>query len=187
LDLQSRDDELAGFGWRRASVWEKSVMSTRRTVLKLFAATAVVSGVASFEVLAQIRATAQTAAVPAADRIGLKGYDPVAYFTLSTPTPGLAAYEVAYDGVRYHFANARHRDMFKANPDRYAPQFGGACANNLANGVRRESDPTIWVIINDKLYVFAGAPGADRFRREGETAALKAEANWKTLRDAPSQ
>jgi hypothetical protein len=53
--------------------------------------------------------------------------------------------------------------------------------------VRRESDPTIWVIINDKLYVFAGAAGADRFRREGEIAALKAATNWKTLKDTPSQ
>ena len=67
------------------------------------------------------------------------------------------------------------------------PQFGGNCANNMANGVRRDSDPTIWVIVNDKLYVFAGAPGADRFRREGETAALKAVANWRTLRNTPSQ
>lgn len=163
-------------------------MSTRRNVLKLFAATAVVSGaVVSFEVFAQIRATAQAAAAPSADRVGLKGYDPVAYFTLSKPTVGLADYEYVYDGVRYHFANARHRDMFKANPEKYAPQFGGVCANNLANGVRRESDPTIWVIINDKLYVFAGAAGADRFRREGEVAALKAATNWKTLKDTPSQ
>jgi YHS domain-containing protein len=91
-------------------------MSTRRNVLKLFAATAVVSGaVVSFEVFAQARATAQAAA-PAADRVGLKGYDPVAYFTLSKPTVGLADYEYVYDGVRYHFANARHRDLFKANP-----------------------------------------------------------------------
>jgi YHS domain-containing protein len=163
-------------------------MSTRRNVLKLFAAAAVVGGAAaSIEGLAQVRATAQTATAPAGERIGLKGYDPVAYFTLSTPTPGLAEYEAVYDGVRYHFANARHRDMFKANPEKYAPQFGGACANNMANGVRRESDPTIWIIVGDKLYVFAGAAGAERFRREPETAALKASANWRNLKDTPSQ
>lgn len=163
-------------------------MSTRRTSLKLLAATVVAGiAVAAIDVPSQVRATAQTRPAPATDRIGIKGYDPVAYFTLSTATPGVAEYEYVYDGVRYRFASARHRDMFKANPDRYAPQFGGACANNMANGVRRESDPTIWVIVNDKLYVFAGAAGADRFRKEGESAALKASANWRTLKDAPGQ
>ena len=162
-------------------------MSTRRNVLKLVAGAAIVGGVAgSIQVLAQARAVAQTNP-PATDRIALKGYDPVAYFTLSTPTAGVAEYNHVYDGVRYYFANSRHRDMFKANPEKYLPQFGGNCANNMANGVRRDSDPTIWVIVNDKLYVFAGAPGADRFRREGETAALKAVANWRTLKNTPSQ
>jgi len=104
-----------------------------------------------------------------------------------TPTPGVAEYDYVYDGVRYYFANARHRDLFKANPDKYAPQFGGNCANNMANGVRRDSDPTIWVIVGERLYVFAGAAGADRFRKEGETAALKAASNWQTLKDTPSQ
>lgn len=166
-------------------------MSTRRNALRLLAAVAVVGGaVAAIDGLPYRRATAQTATppgAPAADRIGLKGYDPVAYFTLSTPTPGLAEYEYVHDGVRYLFANARHRDMFKANPDKYAPQFGGNCANNMANGVRRDSDPTIWVIIGDKLYVFAGTAGADRFRKDAETAALKAAENWRTVKNTPSQ
>jgi YHS domain-containing protein len=162
-------------------------MSTRRNVLKLIVGAAIVGSVAgSIGALAQVGAAAQTNP-SATDRIALKGYDPVAYFTLSTPTPGVAEYDYVHDGVRYFFANARHRDLFKANPDKYAPQFGGACANNMANGVRRESDPTVWVIVGDKLYVFAGAAGAERFRQDAQTAAIKAAANWKTLKDAPSQ
>ena len=51
----------------------------------------------------------------------------------------MAEYDYVYDGVRYFFANARHRDLFRANPEKYAPQFGGNCANNMANGQRRES------------------------------------------------
>ena len=65
-------------------------MSTRRKVLKLLAGAAIVGGVAgAIDVSAQVRAAAQTNP-PASDRIALKGYDPVAYFTLSTPTPGVA-------------------------------------------------------------------------------------------------
>lgn len=162
-------------------------MSTRRDILSVIAIVAAAGSVAvSINALAQVRAAAQTV-VPASARLSLKGYDPVAYFTLSTPTPGLAEYEYVYDGVRYLFANARHRDVFKSNPDKYAPQFGGSCAMNMANGVMRESDPTIWVIANGSLYVFAGTGGAERFRKDAETAALRATANWKTLKDTPSQ
>lgn len=150
-------------------------MSTRRRFLRVMACAAVVGSAAG-----PIRAFAQ-------ERLALKGYDPVAYFTLSTPTLGLTEYEYVLDGVRYRFASARHRDMFKANPDKYAPQFGGSCAMNMANGTQRESDPTVWVISNGNLYVFAGTGGAERFRQEAQANAAKAAANWKTLRNTLSQ
>ncbi len=159
-------------------------MSTRRNVLMIVAAAAVVGGAVG--ALAEVRAVAQNS-TPVTERLGLKGYDPVAYFTLSTPTPGVADYEYVYDGVRYRFANARHRDMFKANPDKYAPQFGGSCAMNMSAGVRREADPTIWVISDGNLYVFAGTGGAERFRQDARSNAVKAAANWKTLKNTPSQ
>jgi YHS domain-containing protein len=121
------------------------------------------------------------------DRLGLKGYDPVAYFTLSAPTPGVAQYEYVYDGSRYRFANARHLAMFKANPEKYAPQFGGLCANNMSNGVRRESDPAVWIIANDRLYVFAGTAGRDRFRLDPTILGARAASNWRDLKNTTSQ
>ena len=162
------------------------MMSTRRNIL-IVTASAVVGGAAgSLGALAQA-GTVAPGSPPAAERLGLKGYDPVAYFTLSTPTPGIPQYEYAYDSVRYRFANARHLELFKANPDKYAPQFGGSCAMNMSNGVRREADPSLWVISNGNLYVFAGATGQERFRQNPNEAAARAAANWKTLRNMPSQ
>jgi YHS domain-containing protein len=161
-------------------------MFTRRNVLAVTAAAVVGGAVGSMAAFAEVRSVAQ-AATPTTERLGLKGYDPVAYFTLATPTPGIAEYEYVYDGVRYRFANARHRDLFKANPEKYAPQFGGSCAMNMSNGVRREADPTVWVISNGNLYVFAGAGGAERFRQDPQVAATKAATHWKTLKNAPSQ
>lgn len=158
-------------------------MPTRRTALLLMVSAAAVGGaIGSFAALAQNQATAQTQ-----ERIGLKGYDPVAYFTLSMPTPGVAQYEYVFDGVRYRFANAHHRDLFKANPEKYAPQFGGSCAMNMSSGVRREADPTVWVISNGNLYVFAGTGGASRFKQDASAAAARASENWKTLKNTPSQ
>lgn len=156
-------------------------MSTRRVFLWALAGGAVVgSGLGARPAMAQ-------SSPAAAERLGLKGHDPVAYFTLGAPTPGLAEFETVWDGVRYRFANARHRDMFAASPEKYAPQFGGACAMNMANGNRREADPTIWIISNGHLYVFASQPGSERFRLDADANALKASANWKTIGRTPSQ
>src|SRR6185503_6727137 len=117
----------------------------------------------------------------------LKGYDPVAYFTDGKPTEGAAQYELAFDGQRYRFANAQHRDLFKANPDKYAPQFGGLCAMNLSRGVKRESDPHNWVISNGNLYVFASETGQQNFINEAEATAARASANYKTLKTSATQ
>jgi YHS domain-containing protein len=123
----------------------------------------------------------------APERLALKGYDPVAYFTEGKPIAGLPEFEVVWDGQRYRFATARHRDMFKADPEKYAPQFGGACAMNMANGVRRESDPSNWVISNGRLYVFAGTAGIERFRQDPLNASQSAEANWQTIKKTVTQ
>lgn len=156
-------------------------MSTRRAFLSAMAAAAIAGGMAGAPpALAQSRP-------PAAERLGLKGYDPVAYFTLGTATPGVATYELVWDGVRYRFANARHRDLFRADPDRYAPQFGGQCAMNMANGNVRESDPTIWTISDGRLYVFASTAGSERFREQAGANAARAAANWQGLKNAPTQ
>lgn len=122
-----------------------------------------------------------------AARLGLKGYDPVAYFTLGAPTPGSTDYELVWDGVRYRFVSSRHRDLFRADPDKYAPQFGGQCAMNLANGNLRESDPTIWTISNGRLYVFASTAGSDRFREDTGANATRANGNWQNLKKATNR
>jgi len=116
--------------------------------------------------------------------LALKGYDPVAYFTDGKPTPGAAEFELAFDGQRYRFASAQHRDLFKANPDKYAPQFGGLCAMNLSRGVKRESDPHNWVISNGNLYVFAGETGQQNFAKDAEATAARAAAQFKALKTA---
>src|SRR5262245_27675136 len=64
--------------------------------------------------------------------LAIKGYDPVAYFTDGKPVRGAAEFEFEWDDRRWRFASAEHRDLFKASPVRYAPQFGHYCAMALA-------------------------------------------------------
>ena len=116
-------------------------------------------------------------------RVVLKGYDPVAYFTEGKPTKGDPKYTYDWDEGRYYFASDKHLAMFKSDPERYAPQFGGYCTGSMSRGVRNEGDPEGWVINDGKLYVF----GAGQYRETAlkDPAYLPAripaaQKNWKS-------
>src|SRR5580698_5348670 len=110
---------------------------------------------------------------PAPSRLALKGYDPVAYFTDGKATPGDPQYETAYDGTRYRFASAKHLELFKADPDRYAPQFAGSCAAGIAMGMKVEAEPESWMIVDGKLFVFSSAKSRDAM--EADAAGMMAK------------
>jgi hypothetical protein len=46
------------------------------------------------------------APVNATDGVGLKGYDPVAYFANGQPTKGTSQYRFQWKGISYRFASA---------------------------------------------------------------------------------
>lgn len=125
-------------------------------------------------------ALAQPARPP--QKLAIKGFDPVAYFTDGKPTPGLEAYQLSWDGQIYRFASAQHRDLFKGNPDKYAPQFGGSCTMNLARGNRIEADPHNWIISDGNLYMFAGPAGPGNFAKDPRNNAARAATNWQRLK-----
>jgi len=86
--------------------------------------------------------------------LGAKGYDVVAYFTEGKPVQGTDKHEFVYGGVTWRFANANHQQMFAANPEKYAPQYGGFCSWGAANGKLFDIDPANgWTIVNGKLYL----------------------------------
>ena len=105
------------------------------------------------------------AAGPAAP-LAIKGYDPVAYFTMQRATPGTGRFEYQWDEYTWRFASAAHRDLFKADPARYAPQFANFCAVALARGEVKEANPEYWLISDGKLYLFGKSYGPDLFRKD---------------------
>jgi YHS domain-containing protein len=109
--------------------------------------------------------------------LAIKGYDPVAYFDAGKPTLGLAEIEYEHDGLRYRFASAEHRELFKVNPANYAPQFGNFCARALAKGLLVIADPQHWLIHDGKLYVFGSPPPAGPVLFQKELAANITKAN----------
>ena len=111
-----------------------------------------------------------------ANGVGLHGYDPVAYFTDGKPMRGVPEIEeYEWGGLRYRFSRAEHRELFKADPQRYAPQFGNFCAMALSKGELVEADPENWLISDGKLYIFGKPVGPGLFR--GDLANNIAKAN----------
>lgn len=115
-------------------------------------------------------------------RTAIRGYDPVAYFTMEKPVKGDPAFSHVWDGTRYLFANSKHRDMFVADPDRYAPQFTGYCTGGLAKGHKVEANPENWVISNGMLFVFFSQGARESFIKDPAATKSRAEATWQRIR-----
>jgi YHS domain-containing protein len=57
--------------------------------------------------------------------LAIKGYDPVAYFNQGKSLKGSEELTYQWMGGEWRFASAEHLDLFKSNPEKYAPQYGG--------------------------------------------------------------
>lgn len=115
------------------------------------------------------------------DKVAIRGYDTVAYFTDGKPTKGSPDFESVWLGARWRFASAAHRDLFATRPEAYAPRFGGFCAGAIAMGVTVRPDPEAWIIVDGKLYLNGDKAGLVDFRRDTAGNIQKAEEGWKAL------
>jgi len=86
--------------------------------------------------------------------VAVSGYDTVSYFQGDgKPVLGNANFKVKHDGAVYHFSSQANADTFKANPDAYAPQYGGHCAWAMSRGALAPGDATLYKIHDGKLYL----------------------------------
>lgn len=85
--------------------------------------------------------------------LALKGHDAVAYFTEGAPVPGRADIAFRWRDATWRFASVAHRDAFAAEPERYAPRYGGYCAFALSRGFIADVDPAAWAIDRGGLYL----------------------------------
>ncbi len=129
-------------------------------------------------------ATAQNASPIAGERVALRGYDPVSYFTEGKPEKGSSEFTFAFDDTTYWFKSAEHRAQFAADPERYAPQFDGYCAIQVSRGAKVEPDPEAWSITDGKLYVFSIKEGVPMFQQQTAGIVEKAGENWQKLHAA---
>jgi YHS domain-containing protein len=87
------------------------------------------------------------------DGVAVRGHDPVAYFKDGKPARGSAEHRFVHKGSTFHFASKANRDAFAAEPERYAPQYGGFCAFGMASGYKAAIDPAAFTVREGKLYL----------------------------------
>jgi YHS domain-containing protein len=85
--------------------------------------------------------------------IAINGYDTVAYITEGKPVEGSDAYTHSWKGVTWRFASAENKALFEANPEKYAPQYGGFCAYAVAKGSTAKTEPDAFTVVDNKLYL----------------------------------
>lgn len=108
----------------------------------------------------------------------IDGYDAVAYFTEGQPLEGSDEFSFDYQGATWKFASREHLEMFKANPEAYAPQYGGYCAYAVAKGDTASAQPDLWTIHNGKLYLNYNRRINEEFRNDIDAFIRQADENW---------
>lgn len=110
----------------------------------------------------------------------LDGYDTTAYFD-GVAAEGTDTFNVTWKGALWRFATAEDAATFEADPEAYAPQFGGYCTRAMSLGREVPADPEVWRIHNGKLYVFFAPRGGRIFDGERDAMIALAQAHWDTL------
>ncbi|MEY4918163.1 MAG: hypothetical protein RL616_2076 [Verrucomicrobiota bacterium] len=113
--------------------------------------------------------------------VAIQGYDPVAFFTDSKPVKGDEKFLVKHDGAIYFFASKEHKDLFKADPAKYTPEFGGYCAYGVSRNKLVEIDVDAFQIVDGKLLLQYSKGVRDDFNKDGKSNLAKANANWPAL------
>jgi len=123
-------------------------------------------------------AFAGEAPVFSTDDGAIRGYDPVAYFTLGEPTRGRDQFTASWQAATYKFASAANLELFKTDPAAYAPQYGGYCAYAVAKGATAGTVPEAWTIVDGKLYLNYSLAVQQRWRKDVPGYIEAANRNW---------
>lgn len=117
-----------------------------------------------------------------AEGAAVGGYDVVAYHTQNSPALGSSEFTSMYQGVEWRFASAANRDLFAADPAKYAPAYGGWCSAGASKGKKVPTQPDLFAIVDGQLYLNS-SPAAHEglFLKDTAGVISKGESNWKRI------
>ncbi|NIZ14274.1 YHS domain-containing (seleno)protein [Phaeobacter sp. HF9A] len=125
----------------------------------------------------------------------VSGYDVVAYRDLTqapvgqdqpAPVAGHNDITADYNGATFAFASEENRAKFLENPEHYAPQYDGHCAYGVAKGGKVPGNPTLWRIVDDKLYLNITDTVAGFWEEDIPGNINLAEGNWPSIDGKPA-
>ena len=117
--------------------------------------------------------------------LAIGGYDAVAYHTDNAALPGDDSISFEYNGATWHFTSEENRDLFVADPERYAPAYDGHCAYGAALDGKVPGDPELWAIVDDVLYLNINAQVQGFWDEDRAGHIQQADQNWEHLEAQP--
>jgi len=108
----------------------------------------------------------------------LDGFDAVAFFTDNKPVKGDALYQYNYEDATYYFSSQQHLDSFRANPEKYKPQFGGWCAYAVSLGRTAPIDVNTFSIVNGRLLLQHNQRAVNGWNKDVQGNLLLADKYW---------
>lgn len=108
----------------------------------------------------------------------LDQYDAVAFFTDNKPVKGDAAFQYKYQDAVYYFASMEHLDLFKSNPDKYKPQFGGWCAYAVSLGRIAPINVNTFSIVDNRLLIQHNDRAVKGWNKDVAGNLSKADKYW---------
>lgn len=113
--------------------------------------------------------------------VAISGYDPVAYFEDGKPVKGIPAHQAMHGGATYHFASAAHLALFKANPEKYIPAYGGYCSYGMRYGQTSRIDPLSWKIVEGRLFLLYDQGTRELWQKQEADNISVADKVWRKL------
>jgi len=111
----------------------------------------------------------------------INGYDTVAYFTVGKPVKGQDKLVTDWMGAKWKFSSQAHLDLFKADPEKYAPQYGGYCAFGVSRGYLVKVEPDQFTVREGKLYLNYDADVQAKWSKDIPGYIQQADAKFRAL------
>ena len=113
----------------------------------------------------------------------LRGFDAVAYFAVDSAVRGDAKYEYVWNGAKWLFSSEENMKKFQADPEAYAPQFGGYCSYAVSEGYTANGDPEAWKVVDGKLYLNYNKDVKQKWEQNQTERIERGRANWQEFKN----
>lgn len=140
-------------------------------------------GIVVFVFLGLSTTFSQKAEIFSTNGKAIRGYDVVAFFAESKPVQGNESFSYNWKDVTWLFSSRENLELFKTNPETYAPQYGGYCAYGMSGGYKAPTVIETWKILDGKLYFNYSLKVQELWNKDQPGFIQKADLNWEKVRE----